>query len=96
MKKQPKVKLEVRATLELDPADFKGIDEASLEDLAHRIDSITDTTAPVKFHKRGLIRGVIRFTIPEGYVLKVARLISLGEPVERTRRGGFPEDPPAD
>lgn len=95
-RKQPKVKLEVRATLELDGADFQRIDEFPLDRWVSIVDEIKSATAPVKFHKCGLIHGVIRFTVPSGYELKVARLISLGEPVERTPRGGFPEEPPAD
>lgn len=89
-KKQPKVKLDVRATLELDPADFQGIDEVSLDEVAHIIEAIMETTARVQFHKAGLIRGVIRFIVPRAYDLKVARLKSLGEPVEGLARGAPP------
>jgi hypothetical protein len=73
-----KVKLHVKAELELDSPDFIHIDDMELEELRHIVFEITETVAPISIevgtHK---IRGTVRFVDPTPYELKVARLASL-------------------
>jgi hypothetical protein len=77
---EKRVVLQVRATIELDPADFAHIDEMEVEVLKHRMYEAIETTLPVKF-TRGVktVRGTIRFPSPTPYELKLARLAALGE-----------------
>ncbi|MES2788987.1 MAG: hypothetical protein V4719_05145 [Planctomycetota bacterium] len=73
-----KVKLHVKAELELDSHDFIHIDDMELEELRHIIFEIMETVAPISIevgvHK---IRGTVRFVDSTPYELKVARLASL-------------------
>ncbi len=70
-KKRP-IKVEVRATLEIDPRDESIIDEWDIERLRHLVFEICESTAEVTLS--GGIRATVRFITPTPFELKAAQL----------------------